>query len=182
MAGMLLGWRGCSRDGGDAGMQREQRSGPFPVPGWRAAPWDLLSSPCHLFPDPVPLVSTAAHPACGWPWPPPQPRRSSPRAWASAASTSKQLGGTGCTGQGTCGCGGAPRGETGSGQVPGLETSVTGEWASERVRPGAPGHPSGTRSSAPAPPRCSSLPTLALSSAHSFYLSFCRLRQPAPVW
>lgn len=28
----------------------------------------------------------------------------------------------------------------------------------------------------------SSLPTLALSSAHSFCLSFCRLHQTAPVW
>lgn len=41
---------------------------------------------------------------------------------------------------------------------------------------------SGTHSSAPAPSCSSFLPTLALSSAHSFYLSFCRLRQTAPVW
>lgn len=78
---------------------------------------------------------------------------------------------------------GAPvPGETGSGQAPELERSVTGERASEKVQPGSPGHPSGAHSSAPAPPHSSSLPTLALSSAHSFYLSFCRLHQTAPVW
>lgn len=49
-------------------------------------------------PGPVLAASTTVHPRCGCPWPLPRPRRSSPRAQASAVSTSKQPGGAGCMG------------------------------------------------------------------------------------
>lgn len=153
-----------------------------------------------LSPGHAQRAPTTARPACGCLCRAPRPRRSSPRALGRGACTSKQPGGDGALGMEArrvpppCPCWGAP--------VPRGYWGCSGVWAGigagKMHKPGedSPRWPSqgfhstiwphwGTHASSPAPslPPCSSsLATLILSSAHSFYLSFCRLHQPVPVW